>query len=229
MSSGGGIRAVTTKAEETVFVRMRRRACVTRGMPITVGDVAGILAERPETERRLREVVVRRTGAEDGVWAVVDALDVVGAVRRAEPGVTVEHVGDPYSLVEIVRPGRRPNVALVGLMWVLLFLGSGLAIMNFHEDVGMPQVHRRVYKMMTGVDAERPYWLQIPYSIGLGAGMVLFFNHVFKKKFSDEPSPLEIEMFLYEQGMDQYLVAEEYRRRRETNGRQAPDPGEENR
>ena len=35
-------------------------------------------------------------------------------------------------------------VQLLPLVWLLLFFGSGLAIMNFHEDVSMPEVHRRI-------------------------------------------------------------------------------------
>ncbi|MNO07817.1 hypothetical protein D3C81_2301760 [compost metagenome] len=49
--------------------------------------------------------------------------------------------------------------------------------------------------------------------------MVLFFNHVFKKKFNEEPSPLEVEMYLYQQNMNQYVVAEEYGKAHPEGGR----------
>jgi len=42
--------------------------------------------------------------------------------------------------------------------------------------------------------------------------MVVFFNHLFKKKWNEEPTPLEVEMFLYQENIDQYVVAEEYKR-----------------
>ena len=50
---------------------------------------------------------------------------------------------------------------------------------------------------------------QIPYSIGLGLGMVLFFNHFFRKRINEEPSPLEVEMFNYQQDIDQYVIIHE--------------------
>ena len=39
--------------------------------------------------------------------------------------------------------------------------------------------------------------------------MILFFNHVFKKRFNEEPSPLEVEMFNYQQDLDQYVIMNE--------------------
>jgi len=34
----------------------------------------------------------------------------------------------------------------------------------------------------------------------------LFFNHWFSKRINEEPSPLEVEIFNYQQNMDQYLA-----------------------
>lgn len=81
--------------------------------------------------------------------------------------------------------------------------------MNFHEDVSMQRMHRNLYQFFTGNKIDKPLILQIPYSIGLGLGMVLFFNHVFKKKFNEEPSPLEVEIFNYQMDLDQYIAINE--------------------
>jgi stage V sporulation protein AA len=81
--------------------------------------------------------------------------------------------------------------------------------MNFHEDVSMQAVHQKIYYLITGKTNEYPLLLQVPYSIGLGLGMVLFFNHLFRKKFNEEPSPLDVEMFNYQQDLDQYVVVNE--------------------
>jgi stage V sporulation protein AA len=90
--------------------------------------------------------------------------------------------------------------------------------MNFHADVSMLKVHQRIYEMMTGKETEKPYFLQIPYSIGIGAGMVLFFNHLFKKKFNEEPSPLEVEMFMYQENVNHYVITNEYSKLQEKQG-----------
>ncbi|MNP79175.1 hypothetical protein D3C76_1769570 [compost metagenome] len=45
--------------------------------------------------------------------------------------------------------------------------------------------------------------------------MAVFFNHLFKKKWNEEPTPLEVEMFLYQQNVDKFVVIEETERMHE--------------
>jgi stage V sporulation protein AA len=118
-------------------------------------------------------------------------------------------------LVEIEERGSKPSVVAIALVWLLLFIGSGLAIMNFHADVSMLEVHRRIYELITGKSEPFPLILQIPYSFGIGLGMIVFFNHLFKKKFNEEPSPLEVEMFMYQESVNHYVITEEYRKMHE--------------
>jgi stage V sporulation protein AA len=62
---------------------------------------------------------------------------------------------------------------------------------------------------LTGIHDKHPLLLQIPYSIGIGAGMILFFNRLFKRRFNEEPSPMELEVFLYQEAMEQYIIHDE--------------------
>ncbi len=73
----------------------------------------------------------------------------------------------------------------------------------------MRDVHIALYEIITGERNDYPYLLQIPYSIGLGLGMIVFFNHIFKKRLNEEPSPLEVEMFNYQLDLDQYVAMHE--------------------
>lgn len=84
-----------------------------------------------------------------------------------------------------------------------------MTIMNFHYDVGMQETQQKIHYMLTGKVAESPLWIQIPYSLGLGVGMLLFFNHWFKKRFNNEPSPLEIEISKYQDALDDYIKKHE--------------------
>jgi stage V sporulation protein AA len=38
---------------------------------------------------------------------------------------------------------------------------------------------------------------------------------LFKKKFNEEPSPLEVEMFMYQESVNHYVITEEYRKMHE--------------
>lgn len=196
-------------AAQVLYIRLRKRITVHKGVPIHLGDVAQMLVD-PMLESELRQLVLHIPGDADGSVLLIDMLRIVAAVRSRHPNLQIEHFGEPHVLVEILSPSRKPNPLLFALVWLLLFIGSGLAIMNFHVDVSMMEVHQKLYKMLSGKEVEHPYWLQIPYSFGLGAGMVVFFNQLFKKRFSEEPSPLEVEMFMYQENLNRYVITEEY-------------------
>lgn len=193
----------------TLYLRMRKRVRMGKHQTIYLGQIAQMIVD-PELEAPLRGIPLYQPTESDGSVILIDMLMIVKKVKERFPDMQIEPYGDPHTLVEIHPPQRSPNVAAIALMVLLLFIGSGLAIMNFHEDVSMREVHRRIYELVTGKHTDSPLLLQIPYSIGLGAGMVLFFNHLFKKKLNEEPSPLEVEMYLYQENVNQYLVTQEY-------------------
>ncbi|MBE3555234.1 MAG: hypothetical protein IMW85_09690 [Thermicanus sp.] len=75
-------------------------------------------------------------------------------------------------------------------------------------------MHERIYYLLTGEINHHPYVIQIPYSVGIGIGMILFFNHLFRKRLNEEPSPLELEMYLYQENVEKYAKDHENRENR---------------
>lgn len=199
-----------------VYVRMRRRAVVRPGALVTLGDVARLVA-LPELERKLIGLPLYRVSESDGNLLLIDMLQVVKAIREAEPGMTIETFGEPHVLLEITASGDvKPRKWLLVLAWILLFFGSGMAMMNFHADVNMPAVQRRITELITGERTSHPWLFQIPYSLGVGFGMLLFFNRLLRlRKKNDEPTPLEVEMFMYQENVNHYVITEEYRKKHE--------------
>ncbi|MBD0380655.1 stage V sporulation protein AA [Paenibacillus sedimenti] len=192
-----------------LYIRLRRRARVRKGKPVLLSDIAQMIVE-PGYEKPLNNLVIHKPQHEDGNRVLIDMMLIVRKVKECHPELQIEHFGEPHVLLEIYTDNKKPNPILIGMVWLLLFVGSGLAIMNFHADVSMLEVHRRIYELMTGKKIDHPLILQIPYSIGIGVGMVVFFNHLFKKKFNEEPSPLEVEMFMYQENINHYVITEEY-------------------
>lgn len=194
-----------------LYIRLRKRVTAVPGETVTLGKVAHLMTE-PDIEKKLLELPLCKPSERDGHVVLIDMMQIVAAARTLYPRLQVEHFGEPHVLIDIRTKSKPPNRVALAAAWVLLFIGSGMAIMNFHEDVSMMEVHQRIYEMITGRRAEHPYWLQIPYSFGLGAGMVVFFNQLFKKRLSEEPSPLEVEMFSYQESLNHYVITEEYKK-----------------
>jgi stage V sporulation protein AA len=194
--------------EKTVYIRLRHRIQVYPDDCITVSKIAQIVAGK-----QLREIIgeleVHQVQPSDKNIVVIDVMRVLSAVHKTDPDIEVQAVGPAQTIVEIIYQKKTYSPVLFALVWLLLFVGAALAIMNFHEDVSMQLVHKRLYTIITGETSEHPLLLQIPYSIGLGLGMILFFNHLFKKRINEEPSPLEVEMFNYQLDMDMYVSMKE--------------------
>ena len=193
----------------TVYLRFRNRYYAKPNDIILLEDIAQIVAPN-DVENTLRKMLIHQITAEDQHLVVIDMMKVVKIIKQ-DLDIEVRNIGQPEIIVEILSESTRKKNHWVSitLVWILLFIGSGVAIMNFHHDVSMQEVHKRLYFLITGMEEERPLLLQIPYSLGIGTGMILFFNHVFKKRLNEEPSPLEVETFLYQQNLDQYVFLNE--------------------
>ena len=93
---------------------------------------------------------------------------------------------------------------------ILLFFGAAMGIMYFHEDVSMSKTLDKLYFTFTGIKKKNPLIMTIPYSFGLGIGMVTFFKRVMSRSIRrrKEPGPLDIETYLYDKDMDEYVLNE---------------------
>lgn len=187
---------------------MRNRLKVSPSYEVKLGDVAQLAGDAFVVEALQNEIVYKIT-AHDKTHVVIDVMKIIEIIRRKAAHIQINLLGSGQTLVEIIYEKKKVHPVFFGLVWLLLFIGAALAIIYFHEDVSMQQVHQRLYYMITGEFNAQPLLFQIPYSLGLGLGMVLFFNHVFQKRINEEPSPLEVEMFQYQQSLDQYVIVNE--------------------
>ncbi|MCP8950138.1 MULTISPECIES: stage V sporulation protein AA [Bacillus] len=191
-----------------IFIRLRHRIKTGIDQLIYLEDIAQITGDEFAVQK-LSKMPVYHVSKKDRHIAVLDIMHVVKTIKKTWPDIDIQTVGGSEAIVEIDTGKRQLSPVLFVFVWLLLFVGASLAIMNFHEDVSMRLVHIRLYEMITGKTVEHPYLLQIPYSFGLGFGMILFFNHVFKKRLNEEPSPLEVEMFKYQLDLDHYVALNE--------------------
>ncbi|WP_226526588.1 stage V sporulation protein AA [Metabacillus niabensis] len=202
--------------DKTVYIRLRHRIQVHPNDVITIEKIALIVGDKELTDK-LKKIVIHKVQLRDKNMVVIDIMHVLKEIRKFDRKIDIQALGSNQTIVEIMYKKKKLSPLLFCIVWLLLFIGAGLAIMNFHEDVSMQAVHQRIYKIVTGRENEQPLILQIPYSLGLGLGMILFFNHLFKKRINEEPSPLEVEIFNYQLDLDQYVAMNENKENINTN------------
>ncbi|BBH21057.1 stage V sporulation protein AA [Paenibacillus baekrokdamisoli] len=203
---------------QRVYLRLRKRICIKPGQSVTLRHAARISSSDPALEERLGSLILHKHHLNDGNRVVIDLMQIVKAIHESESGVIIDPFGDPQVLVIVSDSPRKPRIIVLAMTWLLLFFGSGLAIMNFHTDVSMKEVHTRITELVTGKRNDHPLWFQIPYSLGIGLGMLVFFNHLFRKRFNEEPNPLEVELYMYEENVNNYVIADEMQRNNHNRG-----------
>ena len=110
---------------------------------------------------------------------------------------------------------RYAKSALIG---IVVFFGSGFSIMAFHNDIGIVDLFAQIYTQVIGYAPESIGGLEIGYSIGLAAGILIFFNHFSLKKRENDPTPLQVEVSKYEQDVEDTI--ERIRQKEQQNGAQ---------
>ena len=97
------------------------------------------------------------------------------------------------------------------LVCVLSFFGAAFSIMAFNNDIGITNLFGQLYRQFTGEASNGFTVLEITYSLGVGIGILIYFNHFSKKKRVTDPSPLEVEMRTYEDEVNATVIEAEER------------------
>jgi stage V sporulation protein AA len=194
--------------EKTIYIRMRNRVQAKADEKIFLKDIAQIIA--PETDLSpLQNMLVYQVSEKDKNIVIIDVMKVINLITGSFAEMEIQTIGPAQTIIEVMITQKGVSLPFFLLIWFLLFFGSAMAIMNFHDDVSMKSVQEKLYTIITGIKDPKPLLFQIPYSLGLGIGMILFFNHVFQKRINEEPSPLEVEMFNYQMDIDNYVIIHE--------------------
>ena len=89
---------------------------------------------------------------------------------------------------------------------LICFFGTAFTIMAFHNDINVTGLFEEIYALFGLTYRGGAGALEIGYSLGLGAGIVVFYNHLGKRRITKDPTPLEVEMRIYEDDVNQTLI-----------------------
>ncbi len=184
---------------------MKKNANFPRMCEVYLKDIAYVTTSDPSLKKKLEHVPIYRLTKKDKNLVVIDSILIIEHLTNLYESMEIQLVGPSQTIIRVVPDKKPSSVLLVTCVWLILFIGTAMTIMNFHYDVSMQEVHQKLHYLLTGEENEFPLWIQVPYSLGLGLGTLLFFNHWFNKRFNEEPSPLEVEIFNYQQDLDNYV------------------------
>lgn len=139
----------------------------------------------------------------------LDVVDLIQKIQDAEPRMTITHVGEPEIVVQYISP-LPENVIWSWMKTVFVclvaFFGTMFSIMTFHTDVDIQGLFEKIYQSFFAEQTSGFTILEVSYSVGIGLGVILFFNHFGKWKIRQDPTPLEVEMCAYEEQIDNAVL-----------------------
>ncbi|MDR3239970.1 MAG: stage V sporulation protein AA [Clostridiales bacterium] len=192
-----------------IYIKPEKKFSVKEKRKIFIGDLADVVAPS-EAAKKIRNLSVLKISSDQRGSYLVRVTDLVRLIQKNYPAATVSNLGEMDTIVEYEPKNKQssPVFTWIKIAFVVLVLltGSATAIMSFHTDAQIPQVFQNYYKIFFGESKEKPLLMDIPYSIGLAAGIILFFNHIFGKKITSDPTPIEVEMTVYENDVTDTVV-----------------------
>lgn len=191
-----------------IYVKPKKKASIVGKSYVAVKDIADVHCGA-DIQKRVEGVKLLTTDGRDGVF-LLSVIDVVAAISAALPGHSITNLGEIDTMVSVKAKPPKKNgffkwlkVAVVSLV---LFTGASTAIMAFHTDSQLGTVFTKYYEIFFGEEVDKPYIINIPYSIGLAFGIVVFFNHFTGRRLTKEPTPIEVEMVTYEKDVEDAVI-----------------------
>ena len=178
-------------------------------------DVAELYSDDPAILAKCLALKVKKISSDRDHRYVGSVLDVIGLISTLDPSIQVENMGEQDFIIDYQKP-RPPRLGWewikTAFVCVICFCGAAFAIMTFNNDASVTDVFREIDRMVLGHEAEKVTVLEMSYSIGLALGVILFFNHFCAWKVNTDPTPLEVEMRLYEDNISKTVIQNDGRK-----------------
>ena len=180
-------------------------------------DIAKLSCTNSKILNRLRVLPVANLDPDKPGRYVISVMDLINDIQPKEPDLDITHMGEPNFIITYQKEGTVNLVirwCKVIFVCLATFFGAGFSIMTFNNDVSVTSVFGEVYRLITGQESSGHTILELSYSVGLAVGIIAFFNHFAKWKINADPTPLEVEMRLYEDNICKTVIQNDSRKER---------------
>lgn len=176
---------------------------------VTLGDIVTMECTDSNVAAKLKSLKMIKISGEKKQRYVVSILKLIEKMHEVYPNLTVQNLG-PADIIVTYEPVQKKNQVLEWgktiLVLLITFFGAAFSIMAFNNDVDTPRLFNQIYQQIMGVQKSGFTIMELTYSIGVVIGILVFFNHFGKKKFTVDPTPMEVEMRLYENDIQTTLI-----------------------
>ncbi len=193
---------------QTVYIKLNKSVRVDNE-DVCVSDVASVYCEDKHMCAKIKSLRVLKFSDDKSRRYVVSVLKIIELIAKAYPGTAIESDGEQDVVIEHSDrqgKGKFMECIKVALVCLITLIGGGFAVMAYNNDVGMSDMFTRIYGLVLGEGVDGHRIMEISYSIGLAIGIIVFYGHFGNWKFGKDPTPLEVEMRMYEDEVDTAMI-----------------------
>ena len=199
---------------KTLYIKGDRDVEVTKP-DVALGDLLSMECTDKLMLAKIKTLKIIRFKKSGKQRCVVSVLKIIACIHEKFPEADVQNLGETDIIVtyeDQKTPALAWHIIKTVFVAAVTFFGAAFSIMAFNNDVDVTKLFGQIYEFVTGQEAGGFTVLEIAYSMGVTAGILIFFNHFGKKRFTVDPTPMEIQMRLYENDIQTTLIENSERR-----------------
>ncbi|MBE5934478.1 MAG: stage V sporulation protein AA [Lachnospiraceae bacterium] len=193
-----------------IYIKINEKIAVTNPK-IYIKDVAKVYCRDNTIAKKVQNIVIGTIMEDENTKIVYSIMYVIDKITREFPNTHIVNMGEEDFVVEyLVKPKFRKcakcmKIIKLIILSLIVFFGAGFTIMTFNSDVDVAHVFDKVNKLVLG-ERKGHKVIEIAYSVGIGIGILLFFNHFSRRKANKQPSPIHVEMRTYEKDVSTAII-----------------------
>lgn len=198
---------------DTLYIKIEQNVLV-KEPNVVLKDIAKITSTNREMVNKIKTMKVYqfhtpanqdKKKKQSEVFSILKIIELIG---KEYPNVDIQNMGEKDFIIEYepVPEIKWKQCFKVAILCIFTFFGSAFTIMTFNNDVGVGEVFLDFYQQVMGKPSNGFTILEISYAIGLSLGILIFFNHMGRKKITHDPTPIQVEMRTYEKDIDTTFI-----------------------
>ena len=176
---------------------------------IVLGDFLTIYSPNQQLKQKILSIPLHNFHPNQKEQLIVSILKVIELITIEFPNAELQNLGEEDVLINYTPVSQSANLKefiFTTFICLVAFFGGGYAIMAYNTDAGTKELFTFLSMLFLGNATTGVSYLIVTYSIGLTLGMILFFNHIGHKKLTSDPTPLEVQMRLYENDLSTTII-----------------------
>ena len=176
---------------------------------VTIGDIASVWCSDKNVLAQVKSLTVLKVPETVSRRYVVTALKIFEIIEENVKDVDIVNVGIPEFIISYKKPVKKKvflDVLKVIFIALIVFCGGAFAIMAYGNDIAIDTLFSGIAQWITGSEGNGKLILEIAYSVGLSLGIIVFYNHLGNRRYEKDPTPIEVQMRLYEEDLDTAVI-----------------------